>query len=57
MGDAILFLLLSPIGVPFWVFLIAWLSFKLNVFWFLNKKETEINWEDKLPDWDDPIYK
>jgi len=51
MSKMIIFLLFSPIGVPIWVFLIAWLAFKLNVFWFLKKKEIE------LPDWDDPIYK
>jgi len=53
MVDTLLFLLLSPIGVPAWVFLIAWISFKLDAFWFLKKKDTEID----LPDWDDPIFK
>ncbi len=42
MNETIIFLLFSPVGVPAWVFLIAWLAFKLNVFWFLDN-DSEIN--------------
>ena len=51
MVDTLLFLLFSPLGVPVWVFLIAWAAFKLNVFSFLKEKELD------LPGWDDPIFK
>jgi len=51
MSKGILILLFNPMCIPLWVFLIAWLAFKLDVFRFLRKKELD------LPGWDDPIYK
>jgi hypothetical protein len=52
MTDILLFLIFSPMGVPIWVFLIAWLAFKLDVFRFLRKEVIEL--ADKN---DPPIYK
>ena len=52
MGNVIIFLLLTPMFVPVWVFLIAWAAFKLDAFRFLREED-----KIELSDWDDPIFK
>ncbi len=51
MGNIIVFLLFTPMFVPLWVFLIAWVAFKVDAFRFLREEELD------LPEWDDPIFK